>query len=268
MLDLEEELKKAQLQKAIEEVEKLKAEKLKLDLEKVEIDKRINTPFLKSNNFYQVIWTAIISVPIIWFYFENAIQPVLKRNEYELLNSKDSLLALKKNHLKDSINFIASTRDLQKRSFRFDSIVSLIKSLTDSIGQLHSKSNWTVAQKGKFEKQVTEIKYISDFGQLNTFKIGIYFKVSKTNQANQIKNYLINKGFKGECELYPKDKAFFKYFNYTDEDDFQIRYEPDTELAVATKLNEILDKNELKVNFNLKTIKNRSYGFLSIFIPG
>jgi len=266
MENIDKEIRQAELEKIKQEGAKLKSEKLKADKELEEIDKRLNTPFLKSKGFYQIIIATFTIGPLIWFYFTNAIQPVLERNKIELANFKDSLEIAQKEYRQDMVVFKEESKRLSEQLDYLDNEKQLLVEQLRKIQHEYSEcinNNQTLNQ--EISQQIDRINYNIDFGQLNNYKIGFYFFPESEDIATKLKKYLQNQGFDGVIQLYPKNKDFFESVNPNK--GYEIRYELAFEKNSAEKLKNILDKYDNGIDFKLRTVSSRTSGFISVFIP-
>lgn len=265
-MSLEDDIKKAELDKLNQEIENLRSEQRKTDKEKEEIDKRLNTPFLKSRNFIQILITALAAGPLIWFYFTNAIQPVLEHNKYELTNLRDSLSLAIKQYKIDTARFSEESREL---SNRLDQIDQENQDLATTLVKFQNDYNDCISGNSQIEeeitKQISRVRYNLNFGQLNTYKIGFYYYPEQVDIAKELEAYLISEGFTGTTQLYPRSDSFFS--NVNPQKGFEIRYEQSYERNSAEKLKEILDRYQNNVSFSLRTVSSRTAGFISVFIP-
>lgn len=125
------------------------------------------------------------------------------------------------------------------------------------------KSNETYNKKtrDKAKSIITKIE------KLENYKIGIYFLQSdkkaqengKTIKANLEKNNIGN-----SIQLYPKDLEFFKKVNPPTSN--EIRYELNFEESASLQLQKSLNELFPNLNFERKTVRNRTTNFISIFI--
>ena len=263
---IEDDLKKAELEKINNEIAKIKSEKSKIDNEKKEIEKRLNTPYLKSKGFFQLLITGIAGVPLIWFYFTNAIEPILQKNRFDLEITNDSLNKSRAEYEKDTIRFNKLRAGL---AFQLEKMDEQNKLLLNNLEQLKTDHEDCIQDNNEFKIQITEqinkTKYNLDFGQLNSYKIGFYFHPDKKAVAEELRSFLLEKGFKGRTQMYPKNQAFFDWAN--NPKGYEVRYEVKYERQSASKLLELMNENDFGINFKLQPVGNRTAGFISIFVP-
>jgi len=259
MGDINQDIKEAELRKIEQEILNLKSEQERTDKEKEEINKRITTSYFKKN-FWQILITALTVGPLIWFYFTNAIQPVLEKNKIQLTNLRDSLDSAVAAYKQDTAEFAKESQELSERISQFDSVNRQLKASLEEI-----QNNNSGEFKRRLDDQISAVEYNLNFGQLNSYKVGFYFSEENWELAESLQEYLINQGFTGKTQLYPLNKGYLT--NHFAPKALEVRYETAYERNSAEKLKNILDQFSDQSTFKLRTVSNRTVGFISIFIP-
>lgn len=108
------------------------------------------------------------------------------------------------------------------------------------------------------------INKVNKIVELNGVKVGFYFYPKDEGKAKSILSHLLKYGFSGNHQFYPNDEDFF--VKVVKPETYEIRYD-EYEKEIASQLKEYLDQWQISTNFKLRPVKNRTYGFVSVFIP-
>ena len=110
-------------------------------------------------------------------------------------------------------------------------------------------------------------KDIEKFGQVNRYKIGIYFPKDRDDLrkiALKLKEGLINQGIRSIIQLYEKDNSFFRRVGFPK--GFEVRFEEPYEDEVADQLVNLLSEIYPTRKFSKRTVRNRTVNFISVFL--
>lgn len=140
----------AEIKRLEAEAEKLAAERQKIDTERKGLEKRFNTPFFRSRLFVQAIIAGLVAIPMIWFYFNNIILPLNKKENIALslkLQEKEryldiyskKLLIQHKKIIKDEIEAISSINSMKKEAISRDNMFIEFIEYSKSIDLLYTK---------------------------------------------------------------------------------------------------------------------------------
>ena len=138
---------------------------------------------------------------------------------------------------------------------------NLASKLAAAVAQDESK------QKGIREEAESVRKDIEKFGQLNQYKIGIYFHKDNNDlskMASELRENLMKQGIKSFIQFYPKDDVFFSRFGSPK--GIEVRFEEAYEDEVADQLVNLLSEIYPAKKFSKRKVKNRTANFISIFL--
>lgn len=158
-----------------------------------------------------------------------------------------------------------TSRDVDKQA----AALSLLRLMKPAIGELFAhwvQSNSKLSPELRAKAESIG-KNIASFGVLGDYKIGIYFLEGRqdlSKVALDIQSKLIQHGFTGLIQLYPKDKQFFDLV--VPPEAFEIRYESEYEEDAANLLETILKTIYPAAPFEKKPVWTRTTNFISIFL--
>lgn len=151
-----------------------------------------------------------------------------------------------------------------KDSIHQEIAIQLLPKIEPGLASYYSNILKKEIPKKESNKLTTITQSVELFGELNQYKIGIYYLSQNKNFAEQIKDSLIGEGFRGFVTLNLVEQDFFTKFGQplTNE----IRFEPLTEGDAANSLKNLLKKQYPSNNFETKSVNNRTPNFISIML--
>lgn len=254
----------AEIRKLNAEIQKINAEKNKINNESDEIKKRLNAPLISVRILIQVSLTALASVPLIWFYFSNIVKPYTESKKLTIEMLEKQLDTAKTNYQKDSFSLVESQIKFDRMKNNFDSTLSVLSNDFDSLTTiLNSYQNLNKAD----SSFIQNLKKKLNISKLSGYKIGIYYVQGKEEKQIASKLSLSLKTMGLNTQIYDKGEDFFSKVKPPIE--YEIRYEKKREKEVALLLKNILEKDfqEISKSFKMKTVRTKTPGFISIFIP-
>lgn len=306
MENLEDELKKAQIEKFRRESEKLEAEKEKIRKEQQIAERHDQMPFYKKPTFLQNIITVLVSFTFLGFYINTIVIPMSETKNIALARenavaskrldmAKDSLESVKDSiHvLKEDIDTLYRTYEIQYRAL--DSLKGAYLTLTeksikekeDLIRQNEKKLTQLSQQLDAGSSQVVKLRQETDALKQSTATAAASVRLVKNSLAvfGPLNHYKIDifcsnvdqdKGLSIKRKLLAvgfqgivdvKVKTQSFFDRLSAPNAYEVRYEPPTEKEFADRLVGILNTHMTGITFQTRTVGTRTPSYLSIFVP-